>query len=114
MHVGQSYNYLGLICKSLGGAIRGLTATQISFANGMSGVCVSFTPSSPSLQNGYRVTVGNGSLTTIQTPPVIVMATGMGVINIRVEPLSRHYLIAAIQNTVTLNGIIFSTCMVAL
>jgi hypothetical protein len=81
-----------------------LTATQISFANGVSGVRVSFTQPSPPLQNGYRVTVGNGSPTTIQAPPVTVMATGMGVVNIRVEPLSRHYPIPAIQDTVTLNG----------
>jgi hypothetical protein len=87
-----------------------LTATQISFAHGVSGVRVSFTPSSPPLQDGYRVTVGNGSPATIQAPPVTVMATGMGVVNIRVEPLSRHYPIPALLDTVILNGeIVFST-----
>jgi hypothetical protein len=89
---------------SAGNTITGLTATQISFAGGVSGVQVSFTQPSPPLQNGYRVTVGNGSPTTIQAPPVTVMATGMGMVNIRVEPLSRHYPIAAMEDTVTLNG----------
>jgi hypothetical protein len=70
----------------------------------MSGVRVSFTPSSPPLQNGYRVTVGNGSPTIIQAPPDTVMATGMGVVTIRVEPLSRHYPVPALEGNVTLNG----------
>jgi hypothetical protein len=89
---------------SVGNTITGLTATQISFANGVSGVRVSFTQPSPPLQNGYRVTVGNGSPTAIQAPPDTVMAKGMGVVSIRVEPLSRHYPIPAIQDTVILNG----------
>jgi hypothetical protein len=82
-----------------------LTATKITYANGTSRVRVSFTPSSPPLQNGYYVTVGNGSPTTIQAPPVTVMATGMDVVSIRVEPLSRHYPIAVLEGNVTLmNG----------
>jgi hypothetical protein len=91
----------------VGGAI-GLNATQISFAiNGVSGVRVSFTPN---LQNGYRVTVGNGPLVIVLAPPVTLLARGMGVVNISVDPLSRHYPIPAIQDTVILNGeIVFST-----
>ena len=86
----------------IGGAATGLMGTQISLTT----VQITWTPSSPALQDGYQTAIGlvPTNFMSILAPPHIKTVSGTGVQTIVLRPLSRHYPIANMQATVIVLG----------
>ena len=88
----------------IGGAVTGLMGTQISLTT----VQITWTPSSPALQNGYQTAIGFTPMPInfvgISAPPHSRPVSGTGVQTIVLRSLSRHYPIEDMSVTVTVLG----------
>ena len=97
----------------IGGAVTGLSATQISFTTvgSESEIEITWTPLSAAPQgglNGYQTSINGVGIAapaaSISAPPHIRRVSQVGELTVVLQTLSRHYSVERVTTTVTVLG----------